>query len=349
VTADHGEEWFDHGALFHGFTLYNELLRVPLIFYSPGMKPARREGPVANIDLLPTLSDWLDIDPPPSLDGKSVADALLDSGEFRNEIHASTSFTKDLDSIEAGSFKLTRESSAGRIMLFDLKTDPRESQNRAGKYPDRARQLVTRLDDIPLDLSAETRPREAKASPSRNDTEKLIRELKSLGYLGRRAEAGSGDIWPPGHRVSWHDLYEEYGFIRLGDPRFRYDPGMWRETPDNKYSFARDNSKARIQLQLAARETFIVFGSNSESGIVQLRVDGRTWKEVDLYSDDRLDIFSPGRAPRQFVVPIEYEGPALKELEIVPTGRRNRSAKAATIYFKGVVLSKRQQGDRPIP
>jgi arylsulfatase A-like enzyme len=338
VTADHGEEWFDHGGLFHGFTLYNELLRVPLIFYSPGMEPARRQGAIANIDVLPTLSEWLGIEPPSSIDGQSMGDALLGSGEFRDEVRASTSFTKSLESIEVGDFKLVREPSSGRTLLFDFREDPREWQNRMEEDAEIARQLASRLEDIYLDLSAKTTTPGLESRTTWDKTQRLIRDLKSLGYLGNSAEP-EDDSWPRGHRVFWRDLYKNYSFVRLDDPSIRHDPSAWSKTPDGKYFVARGDSGASIQLHLAGRENFLVFGSNSESGIVQLRVNGKHWKEIDLYSDDRLDLFPVNRAPRQLVVPIEH-GHMIKELEIVLTGRHTGSARTAHVYFKGVVLSK---------
>jgi hypothetical protein len=141
--------------------------------------------------------------------------------------------------------------------------------------------------------------------------------------------------------VFWRDLYKDHSFVRLGDPRIRHDQGAWSKTPDGKYFVAPGDSGANLQLDLPGREYFLVFGSNSESGIVQLRANGRTWKEIDLYSDDRLDLFPVNRAPRQLVVPIEL-GDGIKELEIVLTGRHTGSAKAANVYFKGVVLGKDQ-------
>jgi arylsulfatase A-like enzyme len=55
--ADHGEEFFEHGFLGHGWSLYDELLRVPLVVAGPGIPAGRvvRE-PVGLIDLLPTLA-----------------------------------------------------------------------------------------------------------------------------------------------------------------------------------------------------------------------------------------------------------------------------------------------------
>jgi arylsulfatase A-like enzyme len=57
LTADHGEELFDHGGFKHGETLYEELIHVPLIFRWDGRMPAGRRlgGTVRLLDLMPTL------------------------------------------------------------------------------------------------------------------------------------------------------------------------------------------------------------------------------------------------------------------------------------------------------
>lgn len=56
LTADHGEEFLDHGFVEHAWTLYDEVLRVPLIFWAPRALPAARVARrAATVDVLPTL------------------------------------------------------------------------------------------------------------------------------------------------------------------------------------------------------------------------------------------------------------------------------------------------------
>ncbi|NIA12633.1 MAG: sulfatase-like hydrolase/transferase [Nitrospiraceae bacterium] len=56
ITADHGEEFLDHGYVEHGWRLYSESIRVPLIFWAPGwFTPGRESAPVSHISMLPTL------------------------------------------------------------------------------------------------------------------------------------------------------------------------------------------------------------------------------------------------------------------------------------------------------
>lgn len=58
ITADHGEEFLDHGYVEHAWRLYSESVHVPLFFHAPRfLKPARVNDPVSLIDLAPTLLD----------------------------------------------------------------------------------------------------------------------------------------------------------------------------------------------------------------------------------------------------------------------------------------------------
>jgi arylsulfatase len=73
LTADHGEELLDHGFVEHAWTLYEEVLRVPLVFWPatvlPGLDGRRR---AATVDVLPTLLALVGIAAPAGLDGRSL-------------------------------------------------------------------------------------------------------------------------------------------------------------------------------------------------------------------------------------------------------------------------------------
>jgi arylsulfatase A-like enzyme len=74
VTADHGEEFREHGLLGHGTTLYEEELHVPLIIVAPGLAPGTViEEPVSLVDLAPTILDLLGLSPEPHFEGHSLA------------------------------------------------------------------------------------------------------------------------------------------------------------------------------------------------------------------------------------------------------------------------------------
>jgi arylsulfatase A-like enzyme len=78
VTADHGEELFEHGNYLHGHSLYDEVLRVPLLvkFPSSSAFPETNGSLTALIDVMPSLLEFLGIAVPPDLDGRSFMPVL---------------------------------------------------------------------------------------------------------------------------------------------------------------------------------------------------------------------------------------------------------------------------------
>src|SRR6185436_4348742 len=51
ITSDHGEEFLEHGSWEHQKTLYEEVVRVPLIAHGPGIAPRREPAPVSLLDV----------------------------------------------------------------------------------------------------------------------------------------------------------------------------------------------------------------------------------------------------------------------------------------------------------
>lgn len=80
VTADHGDEFGEHGRRYHGTHLHNEVLHVPLLMRAPGLIPSgvRRSGPVELLALAPTILDLLGIAVPRHFTGVSAAQHLRD-------------------------------------------------------------------------------------------------------------------------------------------------------------------------------------------------------------------------------------------------------------------------------
>ncbi len=77
VTADHGEEFGEHGARFHGTSLFDEQARVPLVWSTPGaVRSAVIDAPVELVDLAPTLLAAFGVAPEPRMRGDDLG-ALL--------------------------------------------------------------------------------------------------------------------------------------------------------------------------------------------------------------------------------------------------------------------------------
>lgn len=95
VTADHGEEFYEHGGTWHGYTLYNEVIRVPLLIVVPGSSQARgqarrqarrMEENVSLVDVPPTLLDLLEAPSPPVFEGRSFASRMESPSSLRGRL-----------------------------------------------------------------------------------------------------------------------------------------------------------------------------------------------------------------------------------------------------------------------
>jgi arylsulfatase A-like enzyme len=76
--ADHGEEFHDHGRMWHGQSVYGEMIRVPLILWAPGRVPGghRVEEPVELVNIMPTLLEMSGLPDPKSVQGQSMQPLL---------------------------------------------------------------------------------------------------------------------------------------------------------------------------------------------------------------------------------------------------------------------------------
>jgi arylsulfatase A-like enzyme len=80
VTADHGEEFLEHGSWEHQKTLYEEVIRIPMLLTGPGV-PARRETTQTSLlDLAPTILAWAGVVAPPTFAGRNLL-AAASSGQ----------------------------------------------------------------------------------------------------------------------------------------------------------------------------------------------------------------------------------------------------------------------------
>ena len=87
VTSDHGEEFLDHGSWEHQKTLYEEVIRVPLVVRAPGLAP-RREGAQASLlDVAPTLLAWAGVPAPASFTGRSLLSPLPEREAYGETDH----------------------------------------------------------------------------------------------------------------------------------------------------------------------------------------------------------------------------------------------------------------------
>jgi glucan phosphoethanolaminetransferase (alkaline phosphatase superfamily) len=127
VTADHGEEFGEHGGRFHGTTVYEEQVRVPFIVLGAGLAPRRIAGPVSLVDVMPTLLAGLGVPRPARLRGRDLGPELRGAPTTAVAYASAGSMRMVADASE----RLLCDVSEGSCAWFDLATDPAERVNRA--------------------------------------------------------------------------------------------------------------------------------------------------------------------------------------------------------------------------
>jgi arylsulfatase A-like enzyme len=188
VTSDHGEELFDHGGVLHGYTLYEEMLRIPLVLWAPGrLRPGKVTALTDTLDLHASLLDFAGIPRPDEIRGRSLAKPLTAGPRYA----AASSLKGGIYAIRSDRFKVVWAPRTGLHWgmgegigrsrdpeyLFDLKSDPRETVNLAGSGGGlEAAWLRSRL------LAWAGKGRSEEAAEQEPEDDETRNRLEALGY-----------------------------------------------------------------------------------------------------------------------------------------------------------------------
>lgn len=196
VTADHGEEFLEHGQTGHGKTLYNEVLRVPLLLWSRALKlgPRRVSEPVTTLDIMPTLGAMVGLPEPRGLSGISLrplavndaaGPAARQGAETTRPLFA-TLLASRPDAADTrlratiwNGWKLIVGGDGARE-LYDTRRYPRERINQCASAENAA--LAEKLNAFYLSFSGRC-PVFAQETTERRVDPRLLEELKTLGYV----------------------------------------------------------------------------------------------------------------------------------------------------------------------
>ncbi|HRC58739.1 MAG TPA: sulfatase, partial [Kofleriaceae bacterium] len=143
LMADHGEAFGVHSMagqrmFFHGQTLYDELINVPLMFRMPKVAPRQVDDVVQLIDLAPTIADVFGLPAPASWQGRSLAPAFggaaLPPQPAFAELMPAPAWNHDARAMISadGAFKVYFRKSDSRWEIYDLRTDPEETKDLSG-------------------------------------------------------------------------------------------------------------------------------------------------------------------------------------------------------------------------
>ncbi|AGN00941.1 sulfatase [Salinarchaeum sp. Harcht-Bsk1] len=180
ITADHGESFGEHGYYGHHPNPYDELVRVPLIMNNPN---SSHMGTVSDqvelADIGPTIYDSLNVSTPDAVQGDTVNKLLSDAGgrDDDDRVAICTGSPTTLAS-RTNRWKLIWWMDSDELELFDLRNDPKESEDVSTGNPE----VVDRMKSI-LDDHLE----EVEASEADNPNVSVSRDtkdrLRDLGYV----------------------------------------------------------------------------------------------------------------------------------------------------------------------
>jgi arylsulfatase A-like enzyme len=210
--ADHGEEFHDHGRMWHGQSVYGEMIRVPLILWGPGhvRHGLEVEEPVQLVDLMPTLLDLSGLRAPAEIQGQSLrpllagpastppggASRAAPSGWNRRPLIAEkhpagvgtgTDFPNAAQAyaIIDGPWKLihnvVRPPEKPEFELYEFYQDQLDEKDLAGAHPDQVQRLAKEL--AGWRRWAEAARLKPDSEATKGMTAEQLEQLRSLGYI----------------------------------------------------------------------------------------------------------------------------------------------------------------------
>jgi arylsulfatase A-like enzyme len=187
LSSDHGEEFWEHGGVMHGHTLYAECVAVPLLMRFPGRLPhgLRVQNRVRLLDLVPTVCDLLGVEPPKEVQGSSAVPLLAQTDDTDRPVYTEALlYFGEKKSVEVGSYKLIKTVATDRYELYDTSRDFDEVANLAPLHPAVRDSLVGLLSAWQDSSGAlrERLPKTAGGSKAQIDPD-LEARLRAMGYL----------------------------------------------------------------------------------------------------------------------------------------------------------------------
>jgi len=182
VTADHGEEFWQHGGFEHGHSLHREVVEVPLVMKYPGVDYAGKEVSeyISLVDIFPTVAEFMKWPLPFSIDGVSLYPragrlTVLPHSLVSENIH----YGPQKQAFYADGFKLIVTRLTGETRVYDLSKDPYEKNDVFGKV-EVPESVKFQIEHIAKNLQEHLEKGTPEAAMIDEET---LEKLKSLGYL----------------------------------------------------------------------------------------------------------------------------------------------------------------------
>lgn len=184
IFSDHGDEFFEHGGKGHQRTLYDELIKIPLIFYWPGHFPEGKtiKQQAQIVDIMPTILDLVGIPLTRAVQGRSLVDNLSGSKMSARPTFCELLVNKPYQRvIRTSNIKILVNERTGQWVYFDLLKDPGERRpiTRMNKEVHRNLEELEKI----VKESHSLRKRFIGENEQQSELNKDIEQrLRSLGY-----------------------------------------------------------------------------------------------------------------------------------------------------------------------
>ena len=182
-VADHGEEFWEHGHTEHGSTLFNELVRVPLLFRVPGTEPRHVTQMVRTVDVMPTLLDYARVPVEHEIEGRSLR-RLIEGAHLQLPpalLEIQQSEDTMLRAVVRDRWKLVHRITDDTYELYDLEEDPHETRDVSAEHPEEVERLKATLRTMIEKAMELGRGYTSSGVQDMSPTE--LEKLKGLGYL----------------------------------------------------------------------------------------------------------------------------------------------------------------------
>ncbi len=186
LTSDHGESFYEHEKFGHQGSVYEEILKVPLIIIEMGKKPVIKKvfDVVQLIDIAPTILDYFGIEIPENFQGRNLLPLLNGKISQKDPIIFSECYQKNglmrrnhkegfiLLSIRKGEWKYIYNEEKEKEYLFNLNQDPDEKEN------------LIRENKVKLDEFRKLRKEHIhSAFTSTEEKSRIMKAIKSLNTI----------------------------------------------------------------------------------------------------------------------------------------------------------------------
>jgi arylsulfatase A-like enzyme len=177
VTADHGEEFLEHGLFKHGYQLYDESIHIPLIFYWKNhLKAKRVEDFVSGIDIAPTILNFSKIDIPSSMLGSD----LFAAGRKEPILFCTHFINQQQRGMRTDKWKVIQNVRTDEIRIFNMENDPKEKNNLYDGNLDNWNHLMKPFEQLLARHVSQEYEQKGKKLEIDPETKE---QLKALGYL----------------------------------------------------------------------------------------------------------------------------------------------------------------------